>query len=102
MAESHLHPLLLQVDAVCQVLAGDHVRVLVLVEQCLQGLQLLLGEDGAVPAGAALDLLEGLQLAWLLLGGLTDPDCGAEEPQGPGEPGICEGTGTVAALEAWG
>lgn len=102
VAESHLYPLLLQVNAVCQVLAGDHVRVLVLMEKRLQGLQLLLGEYGAVPACAALDLLEALQLARLLLGALTDPDRRVEEPHGPGEPGICQGTGTAAGLQGWG
>lgn len=101
VAEPHLHPLLLQVNAVCQVLAGDHVWVLVLVEKRLQRLQLLLGEYGAVPARAALDLLEGLHLTWLLLGTPTDPDCWVEELQGPGEASICKGTET-AVLEVWG
>lgn len=102
MAGSHLHPLLLQVNAICQVLAGDDVRILVLMEKCLQGLQLLLGEYGAMPARPALDLVESLQLAGVPLGTLTDPDCGVEEPHGPGEPGVCRGRGTAAALGAGG
>lgn len=72
---SHLYPLLLQVNAVCEVLAGDDVRVLVLMEQRLQGLQLLLGEYGAVPACPALDLVATLQLGRVPLGTLTDPGC---------------------------
>jgi len=73
-AGSHLDPLLLQVNAICQVLAGDDVRVLVLVEQRLQGLQLVLSEYGAMPACPALDLVESLQLTGAPLGALVDPD----------------------------
>lgn len=75
MAGSHLHPLLLQVNTVCQVLTGDDVWVLVLMEKRLQGLQLVLGEYGAMPARPALDLVESLQLAGVPLGTPTDPDC---------------------------
>ena len=98
VAGSHLYPLLLQVNAVCQVFAGDDVRVLVLMEKRLQGLQLVLGEYGAMPARPALDLVESLQLARVPLGTLTDPDCRVEEPHGPGEPGVWKGRGTAAVL----
>lgn len=99
MAGSHLYPLLLQVNAVCQVLTGDDVWILVLMEKRLQGLQLVLGEYGAMPARPALDLVESLQLARVPLGTPTDPDCRVEKPHGPGEPGICKGRGTAAVLE---
>lgn len=95
---SHLYPLLLQVNAVCQVLAGDDIWVLVLMEKCLQGLQLILGEYGAMPACPALDLVESLQLARAPLGTLADPDCRVEELHRPGEPGVCRGRGAAAAL----
>lgn len=80
------------------MLAGDDVRVLVLMEQRLQGLQLVLGEYGAMPARPALDLVEGLHLTLVLLGIPTDPDCRVEEPHGPGELGTCNRTGAAAAL----
>lgn len=73
-AGAHLHPLLLQVNAVCQVLASDDVRVLVLMEERLQGLQLVLSEYGAMPARPALDLVEGLHLTLVPLGIPADPD----------------------------
>lgn len=98
VAGSHLYPLLLQVNAVCQVLTGDDIWVLVLMEKRLQGLQLILGEYGAMPACPALDLVEGLQLAQAPLGTLADPDRRVEELHGPGEPGVCRGRGTAAAL----
>lgn len=102
MAGSHLYPLLLQVNTVCQVLTGDDVWVLVLMEKRLQGLQLVLGEYGAMPARPPLDLVESLQLTGVPLGTPTDPDCRVEKPHGPGEPGICKGRGTAAVLEVGG
>lgn len=89
-AGPHLHPLLLQVDAVRQVLSGDDVRVLVLVEKRFQGLQLVLGEYGAMAACAALDLLESLQLARAALGTPAGSGCRVKQPHGPGEPGVCK------------
>lgn len=60
---SDLHLLLPQVDLAGQLLPRTHVRVLGLLEEALQSLQLLVGEDGAVPAlPAAVQLVEELQL----------------------------------------
>lgn len=72
------------------------------MEKRLQGLQLVLGEYGAMPARPALDLVESLQLARVPLGALTDPDCRVEETHGPGEPGVCKGRGTATVLEVGG
>ena len=50
-------------DFAGQLLPGADVRVLGLLEQALQSLQLLVGEDGAVPPlPAAVQLVEELQL----------------------------------------
>lgn len=77
-------------DAVGQVLPGDDVRVLILVEKCFQGLQLLLGEYGAMAARPALDLLEGLQLSGAALGALAASDRRVEQSHGPREPCVCK------------
>lgn len=71
-------------DAVRQVLSGDDVWVLVLVEKCFQGLQLVLGEYGAMAACPALDLLESLQLARAALGTPAGSGCRVKQPHGPG------------------
>lgn len=85
-------------DAVRQVLAGDDVWVLVLMEKRLQGLQLVLGEDGAVPARPALELMESLQLARVHLGTIADHDGRMEESHGPGEPGVCKGRAAALGM----
>lgn len=85
-------------DAVRQVLPGDDVWVLVLMEKRLQGLQLVLGEDGAVPARPALELMESLHLTRVHLGTLADPDGRVEEPHGPGEPGVCKGRAAALGM----
>lgn len=60
---SDLHFLLPQVDLPGQLLPGAHIRVLGLLEQPLQRLELLVGEDGAVPPlPPAVQLVEQLQL----------------------------------------
>jgi len=51
------------VDLAGQLLAGADIRVLGLLEEALQGLELLVREDGAVaPLPAAVQLVEELQL----------------------------------------
>lgn len=61
--EAHLDLLLPEMDLASQLLPGAHVWVLGLLEKALQSLQLLVGEDGAVPPlPAAVQLVEELQL----------------------------------------
>lgn len=85
----YLDSLFLQMDAVGQMFSSDNIWILVLMEEGLQGLQLVLGEDGAMPAGPTLNLVERLQLALGPTRILARPAKGVEEPHGPGEPCLC-------------
>lgn len=61
-SRTYLHSLLPQVCALCQLLPGVYVRILVLQEQLLQRVQLLLGENGAVAPGPPVHLSRALLL----------------------------------------
>ena len=62
-SRAYLHFLLAEVHLPGQLLAGTHVWVLGLLEEVLQSLELLVGEDGAVPPlPPAMQLVEELQL----------------------------------------
>lgn len=58
----YLHAFFFQMSALCQLLPGVHIWILVLQKQLLQGVQLLLGEDGAVTSGSPLHLTRRLLL----------------------------------------
>lgn len=98
-SRTDLHFLLPQMDLAGQLLAGPDVGVLGLLEEALQSLQLLVGEDGAVPPlPATVQLVEELQLGacetahvhvghHLMRDGGQEHRAGAVEPCGSGDSG---------------
>lgn len=98
-SRTDLHFLLPQMDLAGQLLAGPDVGVLGLLEEALQSLQLLVGEDGSVPPlPATVQLVEELQLGacetahvhvghHLMRDGGQEHRAGAVEPCGSGDSG---------------